>query len=145
MGIINPDGLDFHTANDLVLTYHGLCLSIWLRTLRSKLAAKKAEIDKEEDFVRNLEREVEALNKELQSRKYHDIGHARAQFENKVVDGHRVALTPEELDPVVRGYLERRKLYEPINVDEEMKKQPKDRTPGTFDELLNQALKHGGI
>lgn len=103
------------TAADLrVLTYHGLWVVTRLRTLQSKLAAKKAEIEQDEQSVRMYQRELNGVNTELQARKYHDIGHAREQFETKTVDGKRVTLAPEELDSVVRMYLERRKELESI-------------------------------
>ena len=94
--------VDLKAATDMELTYRGLWQTRWLRKVRETLEAAKHQVEVKESLVRDLERDLEKINTELQSRNYHDIGHAREQFECKVVDGHKVALTDEELNPQVK-------------------------------------------
>jgi hypothetical protein len=103
---------DPKSMTDMNLTYEGLCLSTYIRTMKSKIAKKKAELEAEENTLNGITRDLEVVNRELQDRKYHDIGHARCQFECPMVDGKHVVLTPEQLDPAVAAHLERRKLFE---------------------------------
>jgi hypothetical protein len=98
--------MDAETEFDLHLTYRGLVQTERLRRLRIVLEHDRTELERRENFIRGLERELELTNSALKARKYHDIGHARCQFECPVVDGHHVKLTREQLDPTVAAYLD---------------------------------------
>lgn len=103
-------------ATDLELTYRGLCQATWIHTLRNKVAATRADLARQEEFLQQQEREFEQLNQELRNRKYHDVGHARTQFESKIVeaDGKKtvVWLKSGEMTPEVRAYLNRAASYD---------------------------------
>jgi hypothetical protein len=86
---------------DMRLVYEGLRLGTIIRTFKKRIEEAKALLARREEVVRTAERQLAQINEELHKQGFHDIGHARQEFETKIVDGHRVLLTPGELDPEV--------------------------------------------
>lgn len=95
---------DLTTATDMELTYHGYERARLLRMLHTGLETVKRQAEVKESIICDLERDLDLINAELNNRNYHDIGHAREQFECKAVDGHKVLLADDELDPRVRAF-----------------------------------------